>query len=64
MRHDKGWLQNQMRDAKREVNDWQGWKKDTIRKEISDRLGSTSRSGTFVTRSSTTGRFVILERKK
>jgi hypothetical protein len=64
MRSEKGWLHAQMRSAKQEVSDWQGWKKDTIRKEISGRLSNESRGDSSVSRSASTGRFVIKERKK
>lgn len=64
MAQDKGWLSAQMQSAKKEVNNWQDWKKDTIRKEIVGRFSNESRGGTFVVRSAATGRFVIRDRKK
>lgn len=32
----KGWLVTQMSSAKREISGWDRWKKETIRKEISE----------------------------
>jgi hypothetical protein len=65
MRSEKGWLQGQMRSAKREVGDWQGWKKDTIRKEISNQLsGESRRDSSIVVRSSGAGRLLVRDTKK
>lgn len=64
MRRDKGWLQTQMQNAKSEVNGWQSWKKDTLRREISSGLARPSRGDSVTVRSSATGRFVVAERKK
>jgi hypothetical protein len=64
MRSEKGWLQAQMQSAKREVGDWQGWKKDTIRKEISNRLSTDTRGGSMVVRSSASGKWILKERSK
>jgi hypothetical protein len=61
MRNGKGWLRAQMRNAKQEMGDWRGWKRDTIRKEISTRL-STRGEATAV-RSTGTQRLIIKERK-
>lgn len=63
-RAEKGWLQTQMRSAKQEVSNWEGWKKQTIRNEISGRLSSEARTTSVVVRSASTGRFVISDRKK
>jgi hypothetical protein len=56
MRNEKGWLVTQMSSAKREISGWNGWKKDTIRKEISDRLSNPKRGESAVIRSDRTGR--------
>ena len=64
MRQDKGWLQTQMQSAKKEVNDWQSWKRDTLRKEIMARSGDENRGDSVVVRSSVTGRFIVTEVKK
>jgi len=64
MRRDKGWLQTQMQSAKSEVNGWQSWKKDTLRREISSGLAQHGRGESVTVRSGTTGRFVVAERKK
>jgi hypothetical protein len=64
MRSEKGWLQGQMESAKREMNDWQGWKRDTIRKEISNRL-STEKKGDFaLVRSPSSGKWILRERTR
>lgn len=60
---DKGWLQAQMRSAKKEVGNWHGWKKDTLRQEISSRTAD-DRGASIVLRSASTGRFVVVHRKK
>ena len=62
MRSKKGWLQAQMESAKREMSDWQGWKQDTIRKEISSRLSGDSRGSYSLIRSASSGKWVIKER--
>jgi hypothetical protein len=64
MRTGKGWLQSQMRSAKKEVGNWQGWKRDTLRNEVSRRLSSGDRGELAVSRSAATGRWVVKERKK
>jgi hypothetical protein len=64
MGSDKGWLQAQMRSANQEVSKWDGWKKETIRKEISGRLSKEVRTASVVIRSVHTGRFVTSDRKK
>jgi hypothetical protein len=64
MKGKNGWLKGQMKTAKATVDDWQGWKKDTIRSQISEGL-SSDRRGQFVSvRSAETGRLVIKSRKK
>jgi hypothetical protein len=63
MAQSKGWLSAQMQSAKKEVSNWQNWKKDTIRKEIVGRLSNDSRGVTIAARSAT-GQFVIKEGKK
>jgi hypothetical protein len=50
MRNENGWLVIQMSSAKREIRGWNGWKKETIRKEISDRLSNLKRGESAVVR--------------
>jgi hypothetical protein len=50
MRNEKGWLVIQMSSAEREISGWNGWKKETIRKEISDRLSNLKRGESAVVR--------------
>lgn len=64
MSETKGWLQTQMQNAKSEVNHWQSWKKDTLRREISGGVPSQPRGDSALVRSSSSGRFVIVDRKK
>jgi hypothetical protein len=63
MSNGKGWLKAQMTSAKREVSGWHGWKKDTIREEISNRLSIESRGKSIVLRSESTGRLGTKRRK-
>jgi hypothetical protein len=50
MRNERGWLVIQMSSAKREISGWNGWKKETIRKEISDRFSDLERGESAVVR--------------
>lgn len=50
MRNEKGWLVIQRSSAKREISGWNGWKKETIRKEISDCLSILKRGESAVVR--------------
>lgn len=57
-----GWLKGQMKTAKASVDDWQGWKKDTIRREISESHFSDGR-GHFVSIRADSGRLKVKDRK-
>jgi hypothetical protein len=64
MKPKSGWLKEQMKTAKASVDVWQGWKKDTIRRQISEGF-STDRRGPLVSvRSHETGRITVKDRKK
>ena len=63
MRSEKGWLVTQMSSAKQEISGWHGWKRDTIRKEISNRLSTEKRGESAIIRSDRTGRHLVKGRK-
>jgi hypothetical protein len=64
MNRKDGWLKGQMKTAKATVDDWKGWKKETIRSQISEGI-SANRRGQFVSvRSAETGRLVVKNRQK
>jgi hypothetical protein len=58
MAREKGWLKGQMSTATLQVGGWHGWKKDTIREQVSSRLSTETRGKSIVLWSGSGGRTV------